>query len=424
MVPAAAAFAQAERKPRYPDRPDIPEWWQNTRAFYCPLANSGAGSSLMKYKTERLPAGFKSFSDLDLMLDDARAIGTNVVYLVDYWEPDYEHKSDYRPKAKWGGEEAFRAGIDKVHQRGGRVILYLEALIIHRQTELGRTKGPQWAVMDENGEYLPYYGRQQYYIMYPGPGCGWVDYIAGVAERLARDYRIDGVHLDSYGVHLDHVKPDHNPLHPRGKDVETFHRGAVELVRRVRAAIRKHVPKAVVLLEGAERTDLLEVCDGAQFECLSKLKDKPWFRNHRYPIFTSSFELDEMRAILDAGQNLALSPWWFEKPRGRDRKALLEEPTDKRRRFDQIMALHRYHNVLAANDLLPSRTADFPAISDGIIEMLNRKGWGSEFVYPSLRVQGRRYVDAYTRNEEGLKRTAADAIREMLVLREAHYHSK
>ncbi|MBN2473624.1 MAG: hypothetical protein JXB62_03370 [Pirellulales bacterium] len=26
---------------RYPQRPDIPLRWQNTRAFYCPLANSG-----------------------------------------------------------------------------------------------------------------------------------------------------------------------------------------------------------------------------------------------------------------------------------------------------------------------------------------------------------------------------------------------
>jgi len=46
---------------------------------------------------------------------------------------------------------AFREGIERVHRRGGRVIAYLEAFIISRDTELGRTAGPRWAMMDENG---------------------------------------------------------------------------------------------------------------------------------------------------------------------------------------------------------------------------------------------------------------------------------
>lgn len=408
-----SACSGAAQPLRYAERPDIPRWWQENRAFYCPLANSGAGSSLMKYRTERTE-GFESFLDLDRMLDDAKRLGTNVVYLVDYWDPDYEHKSDYRPKRKWGGEEAFRRGIEEVHARGGRVILYLEALIIHRDSDLGRKMGPKWAMMDEKGEYYGYYGRNQYYIMYPGPGSGWADYLVGVAGGLARDFRIDGVHLDSYGVHLDHVKPDHNPLHPQGRDVETFHRGAVDLVRRIRAELRKYVPEAVVILEGAERTDLLEACDGAQFESLAKLKDKPWYHQRRYPIYTSSFELAEMQSILDEGHNLALSPWWFQTPGKRDRRRLLEELTDKNSRFDQIIALHRYHNFLEADGRLPGRGADFDAIFNGIIERLNRDGWGKSFVYSPLRTAGRRYVGLYERYAGQFKRSPADAIREML----------
>lgn len=405
--------AWADDKARYVDRPDIPAWWQNTRAFYCPLANSGAGSSLMKYRTERAD-GFESFRDLDKMLDDAERLGTNVIYLVDYWEPDYEDKSDYRPKLRWGGDEAFREGIEKVHRRGGRVILYLEALIITRDTELGRTMGPAWAMMDEKGNYYPYYGRDRFYLMYPGPGSGWVEYIAGAAGRLAWDFKIDGVHLDSYGVHLDHVLKDYNPKHPQGKDLEAFHRGAVELVKRVRAELRKHVPEAVVILEGCERTDLLEVCDGAQFESLPKLKAKPWYHSRRYPVFTSSFELDEMQAILDEGHNLALSPWWFQVPGRRDRKELLEEKTDKNNRFDQIMALHRYHNALQANGLLPKPTAKFGVLFEGIIKQLDSRGWNSAFDCAPLRVQARRYITQYERHEKVLQRLPADAIRDML----------
>jgi hypothetical protein len=399
---------------RYPQRKDIPRWWQETRAFYCPLANSGAGSSLMKYKTEYLPDDFKTFRDMDLILDDAQRLGTNVIYLVDYWEPDYEHKSDYRPKLKWGGDKAFREGIEKVHRRGGKVICYLEALIITRETELGRGEGLEWAMLDDKGNPYPYYGRPRFLLMYPGEGSGWVDYIVGVAGRLARDFKIDGIHLDSYGVHLDHVLPDHNPRHLHGKDTESFHKGALELVTRMRAEIRKYVPDAVLILEGAERTDMLDACDGAQFECLEKLRKKPWFGQKKYPMFTSGFAIEEMQEILDTGQNLALSPWWFKAhPGGRDEKRL-KEKTDKSNRFDQIMALHRYHNLLYANDLVPDPPADFDALFDGIIEALNKKGWGSEFRYPPLARTASKYMAAYRRHEDQLKREPADVIREML----------
>jgi hypothetical protein len=397
----------------YPERRDIPEWWQRTRAFYCPWDNSGAGSSLMKYRTSRM-GDFETFADLDTVLDDAERMGTNVLYLVGWWEPDYEHKSDYRPRAKWGGEAEFREGIEKVHRRGGRVLLYLEALIIHRDTELGRSKGPEWAMMDANGNYYPYYGRHQYYLMYPGPGSGWTDCIVGVAGRLAREYGIDGVHLDSYGVHLDHVLPDHNPAHPKGRDLEVFHRSAVELVRRMRAELRRYVPDAVVILEGAERTDLLDVCDGAQFESLPKLKNKPWYQNRRYPIYTSSFSIEEMEEILDAGYGLALSPWWFQDHlRGRDEKRLTGK-TDKSSRFDQLQALHLCHNILYANGLVPERPADFDRLDQGIIAYLNKQGWGSEFDYPPLVQTVKRYLAVYGRHEDDLKRSPADAIREML----------
>lgn len=492
LLPVLSSAHAGTPELRYPDREDIPAWWQQTRAIYCPWDNSGAGSSLMKYRTHR-DEGFETFADLDRVLDDAEALGTNVLYLVGYWNPGYEHKSDYEPKLAWGGKDAFRAGIEKVHQRGGRVILYLEALIASRMTSLmrvddelaeglddgrisaklreafaeegmalsdaarvtveqkdrrwlisdgderfhlhreehkgkpkvkvvrenplGRLKGSEWAMQDAGGGYYSYYGTgDRFYVMYPGPGSRWADHIVGVAGRLAREYRIDGIHLDSYGVHLDHVKPDHNPHHPQGKDTEVFHRAAVDLVRRMRAEIRKHVPDAVVILEGAERTDLLEVCDGAQFECLSKLENKPWYGRRRYPIFTSSFSLEEMQAILDAGHNLALSPWWFrDEPRGRDEKRLRNE-TDKSSRFDQLESLHLYHNILYANDLLPEPRlqADFDALDKGIIEYLNQHGWGSEFKFPPLVRVANRYLHIYEKHEDELDRGPADVIREMV----------
>jgi hypothetical protein len=248
--------------------------------------------------------------------------------------------------------------------------------------------------------------------MYPGKGSGWTDYIVDVAGRLARELRIDGVHLDSYGLQWNWK--DHHPDHPDGRNPESFNRGAVNLVKRIRAELRKHVPDAIVILEGAEHTALLDVCDGAQIESLPILQKKPWHDQKRYPMFTSSFALPEMQRILDAGHNLALSPWWLSpEPRGRDEKRLAEL-TDKRNRFDQIQSLHKYANLLWANDREPQPPADFEALFQGIIQELNKRGWGAKFAYPPLVTAVKRYQAAYESNQQSLRRTPADALRDML----------
>jgi hypothetical protein len=403
---------QRGRRVRYPHRTDIPAWWQETRGFYCPWENSGAGGSLMKYRTHR-SGDFKTFDDLDTVLDDAEKLGTNVIYLVGWWEPEYEYKAEYETMKKWGGDEAFKRGVAKVHARGGRVICYLEPFIISRKTELAREVGAKWAMMDESGKYYSYYDTgDRFYLMQPGRGTGWTEHLVALAERLARDFKIDGVHLDSYGLQWDWK--DYHPDRPWARDPKVFNQGAIDLVKRVRAGLRKHVPDAVVILEGAENTELLDVCDGAQFENLVKLRDKPWFDQRRYPIFTSSFELEEMQAILDEGYHLALSPWWFTDGM-RDREIeVFDKKTDKRNRFDQLMALHKLHNILLANDALPRVKADFDRLDKGIIARLNKDGWGSEFEYPPLVSAARRYLAAYHEIEGKIDRTPADVIREMV----------
>jgi hypothetical protein len=231
---------------------------------------------------------------------------------------------------------------------------------------------------------------------------------------MARKDRIDGVHLDSYGLQWDWR--DHNPRHPNGKDPRSFNRGAIDLVKRVRAEMRKHVPEAVVILEGAEHTELLDACDGAQIESLQVLKRKPWWRQRKYPIFTSSFELTEMKAILDEGYQLALSPWWFrDKPRGRD-KERLTTLTDKRNRFDQIESLNIYNNLLTANDIegaLPTGTSE--RISQSIIDQLNKLGWKGEFTNEAMASAAKKVLALYEKHKDDLKRTPADKLKSWLM---------
>jgi hypothetical protein len=230
---------------------------------------------------------------------------------------------------------------------------------------------------------------------------------------MTREYRIDGVHLDSYGLQWNWK--DYHPGHPDGRDPGSFNRGAIQLVERMRSAMRRHNPEAVVILEGAEQPALLEVCDGAQIESLTVLKRKPWWRKRRYPIFTSSFELEEMRAILDEGYQLALSPWWFrDRPHGRDEKRL-ERKTDKRNRFEQIESLNIYNNLLVANDIpgaLPVGTSE--RIGQSIIEQLNSLNWRGEFENADLAAAAKQVLELYAKHERKLTSSPADRLRKWL----------
>jgi len=394
-------------------RDDIPDWWKQTRSIYCPFANSGAGGSLMKFVSPMLRDRLTSFEQLDEILHDARKLGSNVIYLVDTWAPGYEYKGDYVLYPELGGERAFRRGVEKVHAEGGRIILYFEPFIISRRSKLGQGLGRDWAMMNADGTYQSYYQtRDRFYQMYPGPGSGWTDYLVGLIERYARKFHIDGVHLDSYGIQWDWV--DHTPKHPEGRNPASFNRGAVELVRRVRQALRKHVPDAVVILEGAEQLELLEACDGAQIESFAILMQKSWAAGRRYPIFTSSFDLAEMKRIVDAGYGLALSPWWLKgRPGQRDRKRLAEK-TNARNFTKQLESLSRFVNLLTANGIesLPAGWLD--RIRRSILADLNARGWKGAFTNAELQAAVRTCLDLFARYESRLERTPADYLRRLL----------
>ncbi len=397
-------------------RQDIPDWWKRSRSIYCPFANSGAGASLMKFVSPSARDHLKSFEQLDEILDDARRLGSDVIYLVDYWSPGYEYKGNYILYPELGGEEAFRRGVERIHAKGGRIILYFEAFIISRRSPLGKGLGRTWAMMNADGTYQPYYHTgERFYQMYPGRGSGWTNYLTKLIERYAREFRIDGVHLDSYGIQWNWV--DHNPKHPDGRDPESFNRGAIELVRQVRQAMRKHVPDAVVILEGAEHVALLEACDGAQIESLAVLMRKPWSAGRRYPIFTSSFDLAEMKRILDAGYGLALSPWWLkDRPGDRDRKRLRQQ-TDKRNFDKQLESLSRFANLLTANGIEPLPEGWLDRIRRSIIADLNARRWQGSFINRDLQAAAKACEELLAKHEAHLARTPAEHLRGLLTQR-------
>ncbi|MHC4544724.1 MAG: DUF6259 domain-containing protein [Planctomycetota bacterium] len=292
---------------------ESPKWWKDNRAIYASFDLSGAGGPLMKFPSEDIKKKLGTFRNLPVLLQDARKLGCNCVYLVSYWEPDYEgNKGDYEIRTDLGGPEAFKDGVAKIHSMGGRIILYLEPFIITRTSKVGRRHGMNWCMKDEKGKPQTYYGRSRFVLMWPGVGSGWTDYICSVAERLVRLYGVDGFHLDSYGCQWDLKDSDR-------RHGGSFNKGAIKLVRTMRERIQKIKPDAIIMLECCERTELLDICDGGQIESgawlyspVKVLNEKPWVSQRKYKAFTSHYSMEEMDKILEMGYNFSLSPWWFE----------------------------------------------------------------------------------------------------------------
>lgn len=339
---------------------DSPGWWRNNRAVYASFDLSGAGGPLMKFPSEDIKKKLQgSFENLPVLLKDARQLGCNCVYLISFWEPHYENKGDYEIRLDLGGDEAFKKGVQKLHEQGGKIILYLEAFIITRTSKIGKSHGLDWCMKDAKGKPQRYYGRSRFYLMWPGRGSGWTEHICSVAERLVREFGVDGFHLDSYGIQWD--LKDHDPRHK-----SSFNQGAIELVIKMRSRIQKINPDAVIILEGCERTQLLDLCDGGQIESaawqyspVKVLNEKPWVKEVKYKAFTSHYSMEEMDRILVMGYNLSLSPWWFEHHvREKDFATMRKRMDDDDEWLKRIRILWNWDNLCYINNIPSPKNID------------------------------------------------------------------
>jgi hypothetical protein len=368
-----------------PDLPPLSE-----RSFYCPAATTGAGGSLLKFWTAgALTDRISHFAQIPNLLDDARKFGSNTVYLVDWWDGGYSNKGDYVINQELGGEEAFRSGIRELHAKGGKIVLYLEPFIIHKNSEIAQASGEAWAMMNSQGEYYPYYGLTQYYLMYPGEGSGWTEYFSDICGNLARDYEIDGVFLDSYGIQWDWK--DYNPAHPNADTGLGFDRGVENLIDQVRRKMDDYVSNPVIWLEGSEQEHLLQVVDGSQIESLAVYKSKPWWYRFDYQVYIAEYDVRAMLDVLEAGASLACNDFYFaDIPSDRDFRKLREGVEHKGGR-DLQQRMWKMVNVAYANGIPVPGGID-PAMIDCDIEIVQfQVPDGEKRVIPDLV----RMVDYY-----------------------------
>lgn len=327
-----------------------PEWFRRCPALYIPVPVS-AGAVMLSFTgrdTHMLPDLIDSFREMPKLLEEAKSLGTNTLYFIDYYQgwqgqtgedawwkgrdsiPSYIgknearwyknawwNKGDYFPRSDLGGPVEFKEGIDAVHRAGGRVIVYVEGFIISEQSHVGQAHGQEWAILTEEGvlgpEAEPYYGNWKMCPAYPG----WVEHIVDVCRRLVGEYGVDGIHIDSFGAQrMGYRCMNSEHSHPIG-ETQVFHDGRVELARQVRAAIQEENPEAVVMIELPTMLSLFEVVDGSQDWGFGAVRNRPlWDRAGQTDLFSAGWSLDDIHRILAIGHKLSLGRFWIQAPEG------------------------------------------------------------------------------------------------------------
>lgn len=327
------SIKHAERKNTY----DVPTWFRECGGVYCADRTSTGGSIYLSYTDDKdLASVIDSFEELPKILNKAEKCGTNVIYLVDYYQradisdvpnreltpPDKNNiyhysawnKGDYVPRSDLGGEEALINGIKAVQKQGGKVILYVEPYIIFHYSELGKEIGKEWAARNNNsGELLEDF--RWCYTM-----CSsykpWQDHIVEICRRLVEDYGADGIMLDSWGWRWN--QSYFNTAEGITYTSEDISRGVLELNDRVREMVRSINPDAVVISESGSGPFIYHNDGGftADF-CWAQsgdgilLSSPTKYGLPHANMFSGGLTMNEMNQVYAAGFGFQLSDYWL-----------------------------------------------------------------------------------------------------------------
>ncbi|BDI30484.1 hypothetical protein CCAX7_25350 [Capsulimonas corticalis] len=285
----AGALWLRERRAHVALRRSPAQWWRNTT-----FVSEDMGDAMVRRN--------QSFHDYPTLLENKRAIGSDVFHLPGFHDAEmlgdthnWQNRGDYHYAAEnLGGPSAARAGVDAVHRAGGRVFYYVEGLILWKRSRIGKSRGRDWALLQEDGTPYEHYKG----FWHPCPACPeWADWLAESCADIVRSLGVDGFFIDSIGATDYHrcFNPAHNHPHP---DIWTW--GVRDLLRRVRAAVDRVNPETVLLIEGA--ADLArEFVDGS----LSHTHD--WSKDS-FGVPLLRFLHPEMRVFESWGDSPAKSP--------------------------------------------------------------------------------------------------------------------
>jgi hypothetical protein len=145
---------------------------------------------------------------------------------------------EYRLEPTWGGLPAYRKEIERCHDAGARVCLYLLGGSVWKTSLIGREHARQWGVMQTPGKVTEVWSCQQWggvttqFYDICSEAAGWQQFLRDTSFRLLTETGADAVRLDTKAE----VILCHNPHHPHADD--PLH-GLLGYLRTIRQGVDK-----------------------------------------------------------------------------------------------------------------------------------------------------------------------------------------
>ena len=292
-----------------------------------------------------------SFRDLPRLVAQAKSLGTEAIYLVDWYEgpsgsrPEswWGEKGDYIPRGDLGGAAALKDGIAAVHALGARIIFYVEGFIITKTSTVGKRHGAAWSIIGKDNKPIkkPYPGSWK--LCPAAEGC--VEYFESVARRMGQ-YGADGIFIDSYGYQRDWECVSRKHKHPLASK-EVFNAGAARLLARVRTALQSERPEAIILVEGPLLEKLFAHTDGSlDWGIHTLVRRWLWDAQGKTDTITTGFSIDDWHQILAIGGKLACPAHFLQAPPYSSATALLDVFLKRSvREHPERLALEAFRNL-------------------------------------------------------------------------------
>jgi len=236
----AGALWLRERRQHVPMRVSPAKWYEET-------------TFLAEESPDGLLRAGRTLYDLPLVIGERRMLGSDMVSVPGFAEPEILgteenmlNRGDYfYPAENLGGLDAMRRGVEAAHRAGGRVLLYVEGLIVWKRSRIGRSKAKDWALMNLDGSYTENY--QGFFDMCPAE-TGWQDWFARTLADVVRSTGVDGFFMDSMLATDNHRC--FNPKHSHAPQPDIWNWGLRQVLRRVREEVDKADPNTILLCEG------------------------------------------------------------------------------------------------------------------------------------------------------------------------------
>lgn len=197
--------------------------------------------------------------------------GCDYMHIFDWgYTKQFGRCGDYNHWEDMGGLENFRKAINTAQEAGVPVGLYIEGYLVSPPSNLGKTHGTEWQLLDAQDKPYPYFPPD--YNMCPNVK-GWQDYLASTYKRVAQETGAKGFYIDEFGfANQGHFC--YNKAHGHEIPAPPL-RGEMELTRKVRTALNEVSPDIVLYTEESPCDVTSQYQDGSFTYALCSYRKPP-----------------------------------------------------------------------------------------------------------------------------------------------------